>query len=97
MDVSLYLDPRPWAGPEVIRIGFRMTRPAGDSVVVGEGVFRNSGTSPKNAGYHKLWPENPLTREAISEDTLIRGLKELAARRADFTNEYVENRIRVNG
>lgn len=96
MDAFLYLDPRPWAGPEVIRIGFRMMRTSGAHVVVGEGVFRNSGTSPKNAGYHKLWPENPVTREAISEHTLIRALTDLARRRAAFTNDYVINLLRNN-
>jgi len=97
LDVFLYLDPRPWAGPEVIRLIFRAPRDTGETVVVGEGVFRNSGTSPKNAGYHKLWPENPLTRETVSEQTLIEALKHLAARRAAFTNEYVKNKIRHSG
>lgn len=90
----LYLDPRPWAGPEVIRIVFRSITPEGRGLLIGEGVFRNSGTSPKNAGYHKLWPENPWTRETISEELLAETLTRLAALRAEFTNRYVETYLR---
>jgi len=90
---SLYLDPRSWAGPEVIRIGFYYMSGEGLSVL-GEGVFRNSGTSPKNAGYHKLWPENPWRDETVSEDILKIYLTKLAELRADFTSKYVEKTLR---
>ncbi|MBN1297667.1 hypothetical protein JXA80_12880 [bacterium] len=95
--VFLHVDPRAWAGPDVIRIIFRVNRTDGETEearLVGEGVFRNSGTSPKNAGYHKLWPENPISRDVVSESTLIHALTQLAARRAEFTNQYVIDNLR---
>jgi len=92
LNVFLYLDPRSWAGPEVIRIGFR----GGNNrdVLLGEGVFRNSGTSPKNAGYHKLWPENPWTGDVITENALRSCLTHLAEERAEFTNFFVMKNFR---
>ncbi|MCD4654644.1 hypothetical protein K8T06_12025 [bacterium] len=87
---SLYLDPRKWAGPEIIRIVFHSQKAEGDNLfLIGEGVFRNSGTSPKNAGYHKLWPEDPWNGEIISNKLLRDNLRQLAVYRAEFTNKYI--------
>jgi phosphomannomutase len=93
-EAFLYLDRREWAGPDVIRIAFYTLTPAGDRIQTGEGVFRNSGTGPRNAGYHKLWMQNPVTGECLSNETLRDVLTGLAVKRARFTDDYVDTVLR---
>ena len=91
----LYLDKREWAGPEVIRMEFFFDAEAEDErVLIGEGVFRNSGTGPKNAGYHKFWILHPVTGANLDHHEIFRVLNRLAALRADFTDHYVESVLR---
>ena len=94
LNALLYLDKRLWAGPEVIRIGFETIHSSGKHVRLGEGIFRNSGTSPKNAGYHKLWIEDPVTGHRIKQQILESALTELAQKRAAFTDTYVIDILR---
>lgn len=90
----LYLDRREWAGPDVIRISFFTVSPAGDRIQTGEGIFRNSGTGPRNAGYHKLWMQNPVTGECLSNEMLRHALTDLAVKRARITDNYVQTVLR---
>ena len=77
IDAYLYLDRRQWAGPEVIRINFFAGITGSKLVHIGEGVFRNSGTSPKNSGYHKIWIRHPTTGALIPHGRIIHGLDQL--------------------
>lgn len=91
---------------------------------VGRGTFRNSGTSPKNSGYHNLdlfsfaliqaqfgvasiatipvlrpYSSTALFSESelqspLSNNLLRTLLTELAVRRAIFTNEWVQTKLR---
>jgi phosphomannomutase len=76
-------------GPDDIVLRFWALDPQGRPVKAGEVVARNSGTSAKNAAYHKLWPVHlPDGREA--DPVLYREvLEEIARRRAAFTDQYV--------
>ncbi len=94
LSVKLNIDQRTWAGPEVIHLTFYLTVDGETMVKAGEGVFRNSGTSPKNAGYHKLWPHHPTRNISLDESQLSEFLDELAVKRAAWTDEYVLTKLR---
>ena len=94
LEASLYLDPRSWAGPEVIRIEFFAGLEGKEMQRIGEGVFRNSGTGPKNAGYHKIWIKHPVSGKILPHSKLVRILNELAICRAAFTDRYVMQVLR---
>ncbi len=89
LKVVLHIDHRAWAGPEVIRLSFHLVTGPDSMFKMGEGVFRNSGTSPKNAGYNKLWPRHPVRRKTIPDGELRELLDDLAIRRVQFTNTYI--------
>ncbi len=88
LQATLYLTQDTWAGPEVIRIGFWLFSDHGQ-YKMGEGVFRNSGTSPKNSAYHKLWPHHPLKKLFLTEGRLREILDELAEKRNDWTDNFL--------
>lgn len=90
----LYLDHRPWAGPEVIRIAFFSGSDDRCRRRIGEGVFRNSGTGPKNAGYHKFWIMHPISDEPLQHESIIRAMNALAIRRVAFTDRYIADVLR---
>ena len=94
LGVGLHLDRREWAGPDVIRLTFALKLENNKSFKMGEGIFRNSGTSPKNAGYHKLWPLHPIRKTALSEDKIFTLLTELAEWRAEWTDNWINTNIR---
>ncbi|MBN1552105.1 hypothetical protein JW979_11570 [bacterium] len=92
--VGLHIDRRSWAGPDIIWLRFWL-RPEGEpDCLMGEGVFRNSGTAPKNAGYHKLWPNHPKLNVSLSETLLRDILDDLAQKRAQWTDTYVQEKLR---
>ncbi len=94
--VDLRVPHAQWAGIDVIRLEFHLLNADGPPVKTGEGVFRNSGTSPKNSGYHKLWPTHPTRHITVSEGGLREILDGLAARRADWTERYIEENLRID-
>jgi len=89
LNIGLHVDRRRWAGPEVIRLSFTLDTDQDEPVKMGEGVFRNSGTSPKNAGYNKLWPVHPVSGETITDGKLREILDNLASKRATWTERYI--------
>ncbi|MGR3177708.1 MAG: hypothetical protein ACUZ8E_06590, partial [Candidatus Anammoxibacter sp.] len=53
-------------------------------------VTRNSGTSPKNSAYNKLWFEHYLTGYKVENKVIERVTTEMAEKRVEFTNRFVE-------
>jgi phosphomannomutase len=92
--VGLHIDRRRWAGSDVIRLSFSTNDLKGRTVKMGEGVFRNSGTSPKNAGYHKLWPVHPRLNITLSDGKLREILDAIANERANWTEKYIVSVLR---
>ena len=87
--VELTTNRKEWAGPEVIRIYFKVKEGEKRYVKLGEGVFRNSGTSPKNAGYHKIWHIHPISKVRLTDGQLKEFLDRLAILRAEWTDQYI--------
>lgn len=92
--VDLRVPHAEWAGIDVIRLEFHLLRDSHTPIKMGEGVFRNSGTSPKNSGYHKLWPIHPIRHVNLSEGALRELLDDLSARRAQWTERFVVEQLR---
>lgn len=95
LEVTLQLAGAACYGPSDIVLRFWAHTAAGARTKVGELVARNSGTSPKNAAYHKLWPVHP-TREVVADEGRVReALDALAKVRADFTDRWVREVLRA--
>jgi hypothetical protein len=94
LHIGLHMDRREWAGPDVIRLSFSIVAKDRKMIKMGEGVFRNSGTSPKNSGYNKLWPFHPVRNIQLSDGRLRELLDDLATRRAQWTDNYVKAVLR---
>ena len=94
LEVTLQLAGAACYGPTDIVLRFWARDAAARRTKVGELVARNSGTSAKNAAYHKLWPVHP-TRGAVAEDAALREtLDALARSRAAFTECFVREVLR---
>ncbi len=94
--VDLRVPHAEWAGIDVIRLEFHLLQDNHPPVKMGEGVFRNSGTSPKNSGYHKLWPIHPTRHITVSDGALREILDGLAVKRAEWTERYIEENLRID-
>ena len=53
-------------------------------------VSRNSGTSPKNSAYNKLWFEHYPTGHKVGNDIIEKVVTQMAEKRVEFTNRYIE-------
>lgn len=94
LTATLQLTSLEYFGPDDVVLRFFSRDTAGSAVKVGELVARNSGTSPKNAAYHKLWPIHAPTGKLVSPHALARTVDELARRRAAFTDAFVTGTLR---
>ncbi|MBN1355275.1 hypothetical protein JXA40_03285 [bacterium] len=94
MSAGLHLDRRSWAGPDVIRLSFTVAGFRNRRIKMGECVFRNSGTSPKNAGYIKLWPIHPRLDISLSPSLLREISDAIALDRANWTERYIISVLR---
>ncbi len=75
-------------GPNDITLVFFEESEKGE-VVCGEMISRNSGTSPKNSCYIKLWPNSHSRKRTVDLKILEAKLKEMGGQRMEHTNAFV--------
>lgn len=88
--VKLRLTSEDWAGPSDINLSFYAGDKSEKFCLAGGVVSRNSGTSPKNSAYNKLWFVHYPTGYSIKNEIIKRVTTQMAEKRAEFTNRFVE-------
>lgn len=91
IEIRLRLTNKDWAGPADINLSFYSLDKDNKLHLAGGVVTRNSGTSPKNSAYNKLWFEHYPTGYKISNEIIKRVTTRIAEKIAEFTNRFVEN------
>ncbi len=88
--VKLRVTNKTWAGPADINLSFYALDRDNIWQLAGGVVSRNSGTSPKNSAYHKLWFEHYPTGLRIGNDVIKEITTATAKKLVVFTNEFIE-------
>lgn len=78
-------------GPSDITVVFDESS-NGKMQVCGEMVSRNSGTSPKNSCYIKMWPHSASLNKDVDLELLEKKLKEMGQARVNYTSQYILER-----
>lgn len=90
IEIKLRLTNKDWAGPADINLSFHSKDKKNKLHLAGGVVTRNSGTSPKNSAYNKLWFEHYPTGHKVSNDAVKKITTKMAEKRVGFTNRFVE-------
>ena len=88
LEVSLRVSDEPHLGPNDIHLAF-FAKDRGNWTKTGEVVTRNSGTSPKNSGYIKLFPWHYPSSTGVTDGQIRKVTQQLAQQRVDFTEGYI--------
>ncbi|MEE9165081.1 MAG: hypothetical protein V3U15_02340, partial [Nitrospinota bacterium] len=90
IEIRLRLTNRDWAGPADINLSFYSKDQEGKLCLGGGVVTRNSGTSPKNSAYNKLWFEHYPTGYKVGNEVIEKVAIQMAEKRVEFTNQYIK-------
>ena len=90
IEIRLRLTDKDWAGSADINLSFYSKDHEGNHCLAGGVVTRNSGTSPKNSAYNKLWFEHYPTGYKVENKVIERVATQMAEKRVEFTNRFIE-------
>tara|TARA_B100000315_G_scaffold43957_1_gene38924 strand:+ start:2042 stop:4429 length:2388 start_codon:yes stop_codon:yes gene_type:complete len=90
IEIKLRLTTEDWAGPADINLSFYSKDQEGNLCLAGGVVTRNSGTSPKNSAYNKLWFEHYPTGHKVGNEVIERVTTKMAKKRVEFTNQFIK-------